>query len=211
MTVNDAQPGLRERKKRATRLAMERAAVELAIRDGLDNVTVDDIAAAADVSTRTFFNYFSSKDDALVGSGPPRPGPQAWQRFVDGGPSGDLITDLKVFFSSAMDEDPREVRVFLEDMHRRKELLEREPQLMPQVMAVFAAMERFVTESVADRLGDDPDDVRPQAIAMIATGTARLAMRRAAAEPHSGAQEFTSLFEETFATVRAAFSTADGP
>lgn len=211
MSGNNAQQGLRERKKHETRLALERAAVELATRDGLDSLTVDDIAAAANVSTRTFFNYFPSKDDALVGSGPPRPGPHAQKVFIDGGPSGDLINDLKIFFAAAMDDDPREVRVFLEHMHRRKQLLKREPQLWPQVMASFAAMEWFVTETVAERLGVDPEDVRPQTIAMVATGTARMAMRRASANPERGSSELNTLFDETFNAVRAAFSDADDP
>lgn len=209
--MDEAQQGLRERKKRATRLALERAAVDLAIRAGLDNVTVDAIAAEANVSTRTFFNYFASKDDALLGSGPPRPGPQSRERFVTGGPSGELVHDLKVFFASAVDDEPREVQVFLENAHRRKLLVEREPQLLPRVVATFAAMERFVTETVAARLGDDPEDMRPQVIAMIATGTARLAMRRAAADPQRGANELGALFDEAFDTVRTAFSTTDSP
>jgi AcrR family transcriptional regulator len=57
--------GLRERKKLATRQALGVAAMRLAVQRGLDNVLVEDIAAAADVSPRTFNNYFASKYEAI--------------------------------------------------------------------------------------------------------------------------------------------------
>ncbi|MFE2917912.1 TetR family transcriptional regulator [Kitasatospora indigofera] len=62
----DAPEGLRERKKLATRQALSWAALRLAQEHGLENVRIDDIAAEAGVSPRTFNNYFSSKYEAIV-------------------------------------------------------------------------------------------------------------------------------------------------
>jgi AcrR family transcriptional regulator len=58
--------GLRERKKQATREALRLAALRLAVEKGWDQVRVEDIAAEAGVSTRTFNNYFASKDEAFL-------------------------------------------------------------------------------------------------------------------------------------------------
>lgn len=58
--------GLRERKKAATRAALSWAALRLTVERGFDNVRVEDIAAAAGVSPRTFNNYFGGKGEAIV-------------------------------------------------------------------------------------------------------------------------------------------------
>jgi AcrR family transcriptional regulator len=65
-TSADTDVGLRERKRRETRAALSLAAIRLCVQRGWENVTVDDIAAAANVSPRTFRNYFSTKAEAVA-------------------------------------------------------------------------------------------------------------------------------------------------
>ncbi|MET3961193.1 AcrR family transcriptional regulator [Marmoricola sp. OAE513] len=80
--------------RRATSRRITRAAQQLTDEHGLDGFTMDDLAAAADVSRRTLFNYFPSKIDAVLGE---------WEglhrtdvaTFSQGGPTGNLVLDLR--------------------------------------------------------------------------------------------------------------------
>ena len=201
---------LRERKKQATRLALHEAALRLVAERGLDGVSVDDIAAGADVSPRTFFNYFSSKDDALIGSGPPRPTEDAQRVFVAGGPTGDLLDDLKALVMSPMlDFDRAEIARAFEQVRLRKRLVQREPRFAHRIMAAFGAIEENVTNAVAARLGDDPDDIRPQVIASLAITAMRFATRRLHSREGGDHDRdgVRAVFDQVFDALRTTFET----
>jgi AcrR family transcriptional regulator len=72
MAATTDTEGLRERKKRQTRAAIADAAMKLFVEHGFDEVTVADVARAADVSEKTVFNYFPTKEDLVLLGGQER-------------------------------------------------------------------------------------------------------------------------------------------
>ncbi|WP_017573795.1 TetR/AcrR family transcriptional regulator [Nocardiopsis halotolerans] len=169
--------GLRERKKQATRRALQDAAVRLTLERGLENVTVEEIAAEADVSTRTFFNYFATKEDALLGDLPKHPDEEVLRRFVEGGPTGDFVDDLiTVLITFLVSTD--DLATQRADMRARKELMEREPQLVPRMLARFHDVEMKLAAVVAERTGAPPEDERSLLVAAAAMAVMRHMIKR---------------------------------
>lgn len=132
--------GLRERKLRETRHALELATIELTEQDGFDNVTIAQITERAGVSQRTFFNYFDEKADALIGMWPER-----WQDTVQKtfprtpSPAG-AYTDVKDFlihnFQAYLHRD--DLR------NRRMKVLAKHPEIMQRYhSALHSLLEQF--------------------------------------------------------------------
>lgn len=189
-TQEAAGSGLRERKKQATRYALQRAALRLATARGVDQVTVEAIGEEAGVSTRTFFNYFGSKEEALVGDGA---GLQHRVRAaLEDAPGGPLLPILR----QALHETAVDATDTREDVLLRKQLLTDHPALLPRHMANFAACERAIAEAVADHLGLDPEqELHPKLVAATVTMVARVAFQHWHGSSDS---ELTALIDEAF-------------
>ncbi|NYI41854.1 TetR/AcrR family transcriptional regulator [Demequina lutea] len=147
------QPGLRERKREATRRRVEKAAIELALANGLEHVTVDQICEASDISARTFFNYFGSKENAMIGIGSKLPSPEAVEAFVTG-MRGPILEDFLVMLARTFAERGPDVALF----RARRDLFSREPQLAAMQMAKMTAERDEFTTIVKRRVATaNPD------------------------------------------------------
>ncbi|MCU1513281.1 MAG: TetR family transcriptional regulator, partial [Microbacteriaceae bacterium] len=150
MNPDAADLGLRERKRLATRRAIQAAAISLAQDKGTDRVTVDEISRIADISPRTFFNYFPSKEAALIGDTPTLPpGPQL-EHFVNAGPGADILSGLGDLISGSVDDvgDP-------ELNKARLALLKGNQQLFSIRMTAMREFEEQLRQLVAARLSLD--------------------------------------------------------
>lgn len=147
-----APEGLRERKKRERRAALIDATHRLVARDGLDAVTVEAICEEAGVSTRTFFNYFDSKDDAVLGHAPWPLTSEAAETFASGGPTGDLLADLRALVAAVLDTPP----MGHDRMRRGLELASQDPRLLAKHLAWLDRGKGELTALLERRLGDPP-------------------------------------------------------
>jgi len=174
-------PGLRERKRLATRRAIQMAVLRLVVERGLENVTIDDISTAADVSPRTFFNYFTSKEAAIVGDGPEMPDEEALDRFVHGGgAAGNLLSEI----GALMAETAGHASDDAESLLLRRQLHKQYPQLSTLRMIGMREFEKEIIEIVARRIVVDQPELAadPEALdsrAKLATFVAVGAMRHA--------------------------------
>jgi AcrR family transcriptional regulator len=199
------EPGLRERKRLATRRAIQVAVLELLDARGIDGVTVDEISRMADVSPRTFFNYFASKEEAMLGDIPELPEQGVIDKFLAG--NGTVIEDLAVVLRQAGD-------LFATDPHLlqlRHRLLKQFPHLFGMRMATMRAFEESVGELVAQRLARDEPAADPDARsskARLITLVAFAALRHAwTAWAHSETpSRLTNRVDESFAELQSLFA-----
>jgi AcrR family transcriptional regulator len=184
------------RKKRATRLALQQTALRLVAERGLEKVTIDEISSAAGVSTRTFANYFSSKEDALTAEGPWLLDRRILDEFVLGGLSSDLLSSLRSVLSHSVEQAAGR----WEEMHQRRLLVEQYPRLMSLMLGRFAALEDTMTAAIAQRARMDAQrDVYPRLVAAVAMTALRVAFLRWTEQ--DGKRSLEQHLDEVFAVL----------
>ncbi|MBP5939846.1 TetR family transcriptional regulator [Streptomyces acidiscabies] len=177
-------PTLRERKKQHTRDALVRAALTLFTTQGFERTTVDEIVDAVEVSQRTFFRYFASKEavalfvpgiaeDHFVRCLLERPAPEH--------PFEAMSEALKESLA-ALDEAIESV-VPMELHMRGYRLIEETPALLAAHLRRSAELEERVAEIIAGREGTDlATDPRPRLVVALFSGVVRVAERDWAGE-----------------------------
>lgn len=201
--VVDAAHGLRERKKARTRDAIIDAALDLFERNGYDATTVEDIAAAADVSPRTFFRYFESKLDLIMartGDKHDGLGPSIAARPAQEG----LLDAVRQAMRDDMERQLADPLVV-----REMQVMLTEPSLRNLAREHFDEEEAGMVAPVADRLGLDADDLA----AHLATGMIASALWTAAnrwAATGAEVERLEPMLDEAFALLETGLGGVSG-
>ncbi|TLP62402.1 TetR family transcriptional regulator [Microbispora tritici] len=174
---DEGRPGLRERKKQETRIALSWAAIKLVAERGLENVRVEDIAAAAGVAPRTFNNYFSSKGEAIAARHLDRARliAQELRRRPVSEPLWEAITSA-VITQLAMGADYDDRRPD-QQWQAGIRLMIGEPSLQGEMLKASAVAEEELAAAIAERTGTDiAHDLYPRLVAGAAGAAIRVAM-----------------------------------
>jgi AcrR family transcriptional regulator len=167
--------GLRERKKQETRKALSQAASRLVLERGLENVLVEDIARAANVSPRTFNNYFSSKLEAICAI--PMDRAEEIGATLRGRPADEPLWDA---LTAAVIQHYEGADQTLDESHmRRIRVLAASPAVRGETLRISAATQRALAEAIADRTGTDVEqDMLPMILGGAVTAASNVALRR---------------------------------
>jgi AcrR family transcriptional regulator len=168
-----ARLGLRERKKQQTRETIARVALELFAKRGYENTTLAEIADAADVSKRTIFAYFESKEDILF-CDEPMFYEQLKEKLEQRPPGATTVDALRDFLSSVVSMD--------EDARLRKKIIHSDESLRLSERGRSARIEQLIADSIARDLDAEPGDLRPPLVAASVTAAFNAARDRLEAE-----------------------------
>jgi AcrR family transcriptional regulator len=187
-------PGLRERKNARTRAAIERAALELALEQGYEHTTVDQIAARADVSARTVFGRYPTKDAIVFGA--PDHDASELEAWLDR-PDGDVLDRFAAYLRHLIGRRDDE-----ELAHLRLRALLADPYLRRALRGRLDALEDIVAARLAAERGLEAGDVRVRMLSAAVSGLLLTIADRAFVDPE-GADPPGDL-EQGVAFLRAA-------
>jgi AcrR family transcriptional regulator len=169
-TITPIAQGLRERKKLKTRESIQREAMRLIEKQGYNRTTVEQIAAAVDISPSTFFNYFPSKEDVvLYDAYDPIIGRLLLERPTDeplGVAIRRVLEEMAGLFERDRDIILARARLWLE-----------EPSLRARLWEELERGQVFMTGLIAQRSGRDADDFEIRVTVMVIIMAAMEAMR----------------------------------
>jgi AcrR family transcriptional regulator len=197
VSVMSTEAGLRERKKAATRTALSQAAMRLAIERGVENVTADAIAEAANVCPRTLHNYFSCKEEAILAALEEQIG--AMTDAVRARPADEPIWDVLQHVALSQltggSGDPAEI-------FAQMRVVKTSPALLALDLALFDEMERMFAEAIAERTGTDAEvDLYPSLLSAAAAAAMKTALKLVSTGRNDASQ--ADLITEAFASMRA--------
>jgi AcrR family transcriptional regulator len=169
--------GLRERKKRATRQRISDVATGLFMARGFDNVTVAEVARAADVSVNTVFNYFGTKED-LFADRQDEVVEQAPRVLRERRPGESIVRAFRRDYLEAI--ETRHWRYGLnEGSHVFSKIVNDSPALTARMREIAVAQEETLARALAEELDAHPDDLTPRLVAAHLLGTTRILSERA--------------------------------
>ncbi|WP_432864750.1 TetR/AcrR family transcriptional regulator [Microbispora rosea] len=191
---DDDDRDLRARNKQATREAIGRAALRLAIErgpHGLALVRVHDIATAAGVSPRTYNNYFSSREEAICAfqADQSRRAGRALRSRPAGEPLDQAVTAAVIGLYTDSEPDKAGLRMIMMT-----------PELEGEALKAFSMAEGPLAEAIAARTGTDlARDVYPAVMAAAVTGAVRVAGRHWLAPGNT--ESFAAVLRRTLSCV----------
>jgi AcrR family transcriptional regulator len=173
--------GMRERKKQATRRALGEAALRLAVERGIEHVRVEDIAAAADVSLRTFSNYFRTKYDAITALGFERAGEVG--EALRARPADEPL--WPAIRAAVLARYPDDTALTDRTWVARVRLVMTSEPVQGSRLALTTARASALADAIAERSGADPKaELWPETVAWAVVSATQTALRRwSAADP----------------------------
>ncbi|RDI16964.1 TetR family transcriptional regulator [Rhodococcus sp. AG1013] len=164
--------GLRDRKKAATRIALSEAAARLAKGRGIELVTADMIASEAGVSTRTFHNYFSSKEEAVLHH--LEASVYEWADWLRERPASEPILDSLEHVVVRAVTDPEHD---IEEMQALAELIDASPTLLAKKLEMHLRVTPVLADVIAERTGtDSATDLYPNLLHMVVGAACKASM-----------------------------------